>query len=466
MYRILSLSLFFISITYPQFSDKLKTFEYENSFIKASFNYSSDFKALSIGDYQDKGVVYFATLCYNSGDHQLIDSIYLPPQKLSFIDVFISTNDFLNSEDNWQFILSDNKWVDRDTYEQNKEKCHTDTIIFNGWNGFSTSTQYSYKATEKNLVSIVGFRYLITKKINDLNYYIIGDERNCTGTLEVMKMVCETITYLEKSLDKYPERKYKNIKEVDFYNFEYPDAVVKDSIFYEDFGSVDYYYYCEYRILKVTYGDLTGDGKEEAAIMTYDHTTGTTGQFTGGYVYTLKDDLPIVLYEIEYGDRAAEGVENIEIKGNILEVTRLTGLGGMNWPDYSYSTQFKWNDSTFIPINCQMHTLSKPSSKNILDFNSSNKEIAFSVTTSDDIYYSIKLIKETKVSIEVSNDNTKYLSCAVLTDSNGLVLRDCDDYCLQKFELSVAETGIYFLRIILQSNWEEDLVHVKIKQLN
>lgn len=466
MKKILILCLFLVTTLYSQFSDNLKTFEYENSFIKASFRYSSDFRASSIGDYEDQSVVYFATLCYNSGEHQLIDSFYLPPKKLSYIDVFISTNDFLKSKDNWQFVMSDNKWVDKDTYEQNKEKCNTDTIIFNGWNGFSTSTQYRYKATEKDYASVVGFGYLLTKKINNLNYYIIGDERNCTGTLEVMKKVCETIVFEEKSSSNYPVQKYKNIEEVDFYNFEYPDAIVKDSISYLSFGSVDDYFYYEYRILKVMYGDLTGDGKNEAAIFSYEHTTGTTGHFTGGYIYTLKDSMPTVLYEIEYGDRASEGVDDIEIKDNILMVTRLTGMGGINWPEYSYKTTFTWQDSTFIPTDCEMKTLSKPSSENILEFKSTSKEIERVVKTSDDLLYRINLVKGTKLSFIVKNDNTDYSSCLVLTDSNGFVIGDCEDYCLSDFEIIIPNTETYYLRIILQSYWEKDKLRLKIKKLN
>lgn len=57
------------------------------------------------------------------------------------------------------------------------------------------------------------------------------------------------------------------------------------------------------------YGDLTGDGIEEA-IIAYHYSWGVSGRACGVLVYTLKDKRPQLLLRIEGGDRAYGGIES------------------------------------------------------------------------------------------------------------------------------------------------------------
>ena len=97
-----------------------------------------------------------------------------------------------------------------------------------------------------------------------------------------------------------PARAQADIRGVDFKNFLYqpsctdmedgkkPENIkVKNGEFErskEMEGYTDRFYF---EVRGIEYGDLTGDGKDEALILT-NCNTGGTGQFTEGLIYTMK----------------------------------------------------------------------------------------------------------------------------------------------------------------------------------
>ena len=72
---------------------------------------------------------------------------------------------------------------------------------------------------------------------------------------------------------------------------------------------------------KPTYGDITGDRNDEAAVSVY-YGLGGSGSFSGVFVYTLKDGLPSLLARVEGGDRAHGGIESVKIVNGQLIVGR------------------------------------------------------------------------------------------------------------------------------------------------
>jgi len=60
---------------------------------------------------------------------------------------------------------------------------------------------------------------------------------------------------------------------------------------------------------ELDYGDLTGDGIEEAVIA-FHYSWGVSGRACGVLVYTLKDGQPRLLLSVEGGDRAYGGIES------------------------------------------------------------------------------------------------------------------------------------------------------------
>lgn len=117
------------------------------------------------------------------------------------------------------------------------------------------------------------------------------------------------------------------IRGVDFQNFTY-DAefcggetgtriTVKNGEFSEEKqedGWVDRKYF---KIFGVTYGDLDGDGSDEAVVLSVCN-TGGSGNFTEAYVYTMRKGAPFRLVTLEGGDRADGGLRKAMIEKGLL----------------------------------------------------------------------------------------------------------------------------------------------------
>ena len=112
---------------------------------------------------------------------------------------------------------------------------------------------------------------------------------------------------------------------VDFKNFNYEPSCagetptklrVKNGEYSKETPEEDKLYF---EILAVEYGDVTGDGKDEALILS-NCNTGGTGQFTEGFVYTMRAGKPSLLARVPGGDRADGGLRAIKAEGGNLVV--------------------------------------------------------------------------------------------------------------------------------------------------
>ena len=101
---------------------------------------------------------------------------------------------------------------------------------------------------------------------------------------------------------------------------------------------------------KPLYGDLTGDGKEEAVIEAQCN-NGGTGQPTEGFIYTLKNGRPFLLARLESGDRGFNGIVDIKIRVGNLVVTRNEREGASDCcATHTLTKTLKWNGKKFIVI--------------------------------------------------------------------------------------------------------------------
>lgn len=119
-----------------------------------------------------------------------------------------------------------------------------------------------------------------------------------------------------------------DIHKVDFNNFTYEPWCaseqttrirVKNGKYLKETqqdGFVDRMYF---DVLDVTYGDVTGDGKDEAVILT-NCNTGGTGQFSEGFVYTIRNGKPSLVARVPGGDRADGGLRSINVENGLLVV--------------------------------------------------------------------------------------------------------------------------------------------------
>jgi hypothetical protein len=123
-----------------------------------------------------------------------------------------------------------------------------------------------------------------------------------------------------------------DIHSVDFKNFAYqpscadmesgknPETItVKDGEFSRDKdkdGNEDHFFFT---VTDVNYGDLTGDKQDEAVVLSVCN-TGGTGQFSEGFIYSMKAGKPVLLARVPGGDRADGGLRSLTVENGLLVV--------------------------------------------------------------------------------------------------------------------------------------------------
>lgn len=160
------------------------------------------------------------------------------------------------------------------------------------------------------------------------------------------------------------------IRNVDFRNFTYSvlalsgedreKITVKDGN-YSRMEEEDRSYFA---VTDVVYGDLTGDGAEEAVVGVVLN-TGGTGNFSSGIIFTMKAGKPVVLTEFEGGDRADGGLVGASIENGILTVKRNAPgpSSGACCPEFIDATRYKWNGSRLVEFGKTVRTEIYPSER-------------------------------------------------------------------------------------------------------
>ena len=143
----------------------------------------------------------------------------------------------------------------------------------------------------------------------------------------------------------------RDVKDIDFSTFTYEPfcagedsqkVTVKDSEFSEEKeveGITDRFYF---KAFNVTYGDLTGDKKDEAIVLTVCN-TGGTGNFTEGFIYGIKAGKPALLARIPGGDRAYGGLREAYVESGLLTVESndVGEAGGACCPEFVVTSRYK-----------------------------------------------------------------------------------------------------------------------------
>jgi hypothetical protein len=96
----------------------------------------------------------------------------------------------------------------------------------------------------------------------------------------------------------------------------------------------------------VVYGDLTGDGKDEAVVMT---SCGGMHPEDEPYVFAMRNGSVLLLTRLESGNRAFGGYRNIDIKPGHLITERMGGRAAC-CPDFIEKKTYKWNGKSFVEV--------------------------------------------------------------------------------------------------------------------
>ncbi len=143
------------------------------------------------------------------------------------------------------------------------------------------------------------------------------------------------------------------IRRVDFLNFIYtPACTFTYDGRHNTVGVVDGVYrrhLLDFSIRQIAYGDLTGDGLEEAVVVSRcNH--GGTGWFDEGFVFELRRGIPTLLTRIEGGDRAAAGIVDVRVADGRLQVGRYGGANGRCCPDWIETRTYRLDGTRLIEV--------------------------------------------------------------------------------------------------------------------
>jgi len=118
-------------------------------------------------------------------------------------------------------------------------------------------------------------------------------------------------------------------------------------------GYVDHFYF---NVFNVAYGDLTGDGKDEAVVLSSCN-TGGTGNFSEGFVYAMKAGKPAMIADIPGGDRAAGGLRRAWVEDGYLfvDANEETEDSGACCPQAAVITKYKVSGNNLTTVGQPAH---------------------------------------------------------------------------------------------------------------
>lgn len=111
------------------------------------------------------------------------------------------------------------------------------------------------------------------------------------------------------------------------------------------------------------YGDVDGDGAEDAIVITA-FNGGGTGTFSSGEVYAMRAGSaePVLIGEIPGGDRGDGGLGDLRIEGGKVLVERYlsTEDDGACCPSKLTREVWRWNGTTFVEDEAARETVDNP----------------------------------------------------------------------------------------------------------
>lgn len=141
-----------------------------------------------------------------------------------------------------------------------------------------------------------------------------------------MKHVFSVVVLLIAAASLFAQQ--NDIRKVDFQNFTYePGCAGEDTTkvtvaggeFSEEKKVDDYTERFFFKVFNIIYGDLNANKTEEAVILSVCN-TGGTGNFTEGFVFSMKRGKPTLVARIPGGDRADGGLRKAWIEKGLLVI--------------------------------------------------------------------------------------------------------------------------------------------------
>ncbi len=151
-----------------------------------------------------------------------------------------------------------------------------------------------------------------------------------------------------------------DVHKVDFKNFTYTPycagedtqkVTVKNGEFSSEKKVDDFVEHFYFNIFSVTYGDLNGDKQDEAVVLSVCN-TGGTGNFSEGFVYSMKGGKPSLIARIAGGDRADGGLVSATVVDGMLnlEANESSSNSGACCPEFTVTDKLKLSAGKFVSV--------------------------------------------------------------------------------------------------------------------
>ncbi len=154
-----------------------------------------------------------------------------------------------------------------------------------------------------------------------------------------------------------------DIRKVGFENFTYEPScagegkltiTVKNGVFSQKKKPDGYEESLHFSVFSVVYGDVDRDGKDDAIVLTSCN-TGGTGQFTEGFIFTVKTGQPKLLARIAGGDRAEGGLRTAKVSDGFLYIDRNRDEGqGLCCPEFAELVKYRWTGKKLAEVGKPM----------------------------------------------------------------------------------------------------------------
>lgn len=186
----------------------------------------------------------------------------------------------------------------------------------------------------------------------------MGQSHAVTFCRAVVQTLCVLLAVsVSQALLAAPQGDTQTIRNVDFRNFTYDlapwcgEGFGKTRVRIKDgsYGSQTDWWFGIWEMpgyASIIYGDLTGDGRDEAIVTT---SCGGMHATEEPYVFAMKDGRVSLMARLESGDRAFGGYHRISIKDGLVIAERMQGKAAC-CPELVEMTTYKWNGTAFIQV--------------------------------------------------------------------------------------------------------------------
>lgn len=169
-----------------------------------------------------------------------------------------------------------------------------------------------------------------------------------------MKQVIFTLLFVFSITRTFAQ---SDIRKIDFRNYSYNTCFSEDKKttritkgkYEREINEGGYKYTVYFEVRDVIYGDLDGDGKEEAVVSTM-CSGGGTGRFTEALIFRSKNGKEELIGSTGMGDRADGGLHDIKFVNGQLKVEQYGGNAGACCPEYIVTHTYKLTGKGLVEI--------------------------------------------------------------------------------------------------------------------